>query len=266
MNKQILKWFVITFLTFLLSLVFTCNIVNLIKKQNITINIISILVADNNIIIGSIIVFILTMLVIINYSIVIQNSIRKGNLKSAGNNEFGSSRFATEDEIKKEFKVWSLNRNMATGGMVVTKIKDKYYYDDSSNHSLIIGSTGSGKTVSSIMPLIYNLADASESMIINDSKGEILRETYGYLKDKNYKIKIINLREPDKSDGWNPLHLPYKYFENGDIEKEVESVNDFSYSICQEVSARDPYWSESSSAVLSGLALGLILDSQFFVL
>ena len=83
MNKQILKWFVITILTFGLSLVFTCNIVNLIKNQNITINIISILVSDNNIIIGSIIVFILTMLVIINYSIVIQNSIRKGNLKSA---------------------------------------------------------------------------------------------------------------------------------------------------------------------------------------
>ncbi|MCK9181216.1 MAG: type IV secretory system conjugative DNA transfer family protein, partial [Bacteroides sp.] len=192
----------------------------------------------------------------------VRNKLKSGELKKAGNNEYGSSRFATVKEIEKEFSVWNFNKKMKAGGMVVTKINSKYYYDDSTNHSLIIGSTGSGKTVSAIMPLIYNLADASESMIINDSKGEILRETYGYLKDGDYNIKIINLRDPYKSDGWNPLHLPYKYFKQGNIEKEVEIVNDFSYSICQEVSARDPYWSESSSAVLSGLSLGIIEDSK----
>lgn len=262
MNKEILKWIFIGIVTVFISLIISTNIVNFIIYNKFTINIFSIIKNDKSVIIGTLLMFSLSMLVIIKYSIAIQNSIKKGILKSAGNNEYGSSRFAINDEIENEFKVWNLNHELKSGGMIVTKIKDKYYYDDSTNHSLIIGSTGSGKTVSAIMPLIYNLADANESMIINDSKGEILRETYGYLKNKNYNIKIINLREPNKSDGWNPLHLPYKYFSNGDFEKEVETVNDFSYSICQEVSARDPYWSESSSAVLSGLALALIEDSK----
>ncbi|MDD3453632.1 MAG: type IV secretory system conjugative DNA transfer family protein [Bacilli bacterium] len=262
MNKEIIKWIIISFLALFLSLIVATNIVNFINYNKLTFNILKIINSDKGLIVGTLLIFSLLMLVIIKYSIAIQNSIKKGKLKSAGNNEYGSSRFATNDEIEKEFKTWNLNHELQSGGMVVTKIKDKYYYDDSTNHSLIIGSTGSGKTVSAIMPLIFNLADANESMIINDSKGEILRETYGYLKKKNYNIKIINLREPNKSDGWNPLHLPYKYFKNGDIEKEVETVNDFSYSICQEVSARDPYWSESSSAVLSGLALALIEDSK----
>jgi type IV secretion system protein VirD4 len=162
------------------------------------------------------------ILSVIRYTIGVKNKIKSSELKKAGNNEFGSSRFATEKEIEKEFSIWDFNKKINAGGMVVTKINNKYYYDDSTNHSLIIGSTGSGKTVSSIMPLVFNLADASESMIINDSKGEILRETYGYLKNRDYNIKIINLRNPYKSDGWNPLHLPYKYFKEGNIEKEVE--------------------------------------------
>ncbi len=262
MNKEIFKWILITASTLILSLFVSINLVSIIKYNQLTLNLFSVIRNDKSIIIGSILLFILLLLVIVKYTVAIQNSIRNGSLKSAGNNEFGSSRFATNSEVEKEFKEWKLNHKLESGGMVVTKIKDKYYYDDSTNHSLIIGSTGSGKTVSAIMPLIYNLADAGESMIVNDSKGEILRETYGYLKRKGYNIKIINLREPNKSDGWNPLHLPYKYFVDKDIEKEVETVNDFSYSICQEVSARDPYWSESSSAVLSGLALALIEDSK----
>ena len=217
---------------------------------------------NDNSIYGCLLITSLSVLSLIKYTEWIKNKTKSGELKVAGNNEYGSSRFATNKEIEKEFKVWDMNKKINSGGIVVTKIDNKIYYDDSTNHSLIIGSTGSGKTVSSIMPLIYNLANASESMIINDSKGEILKETYNYLKSKDYKIKIINLRDPNKSHGWNPLHLPYKYFKEGNIEKEVEIVNDFSYSICQEVSARDPYWSESSASVLSGLSLGMIEDAR----
>ncbi|MDD4623792.1 MAG: type IV secretory system conjugative DNA transfer family protein [Bacilli bacterium] len=261
-KKKIINWVLIIIGTIAGSILITVNIISLIETSKLNPNVSSYFVLSKTTLIGCLILSLICILSIIRYTMNVRNKLEKGDLKKAGHNEFGSSRFATVKEIEKEFSVWNFNKKIKAGGMVVTKINNKYYYDDSTNHSLIIGSTGSGKTVSAIMPLIYNLADASESMIINDSKGEILRETYGYLKDKDYNIKIINLRDPYKSDGWNPLHLPYKYFKQGNIEKEVEIVNDFSYSICQEVSARDPYWSESSSAVLSGLALGIIEDSK----
>ena len=71
-------------------------------------------------------------------------------------------------------------------------INNKIYYDDSSDHTLIVGTTGSGKSVGLIMPLIFNLADAEESMIINDTKGELYSMTANYLKDRGYNIRIIN--------------------------------------------------------------------------
>lgn len=55
----------------------------------------------------------------------------------------------------------------------------KFYYSDKFDHTLIIGSTGSGKTISCILPLIFNLACAGESMVINDTKGEL----YSYTAD-----------------------------------------------------------------------------------
>ncbi|UKI26480.1 MAG: type IV secretory system conjugative DNA transfer family protein [Bacilli bacterium] len=75
--------------------------------------------------------------------------------------------------------------------MVVAIENNKYYIDTSSNHNLIVGSTGSGKTVSVILPLIFNLADSNESMIINDVKGELYKYTYNYLKKK--KIMMLRL-------------------------------------------------------------------------
>jgi len=209
---------------------------------------------------GVIILVLITLLFGLKYDCNFLNSSNK--LKRKDSSEFGSSRWATEKEIIENLKKWKPTKSIKAGGMIVSKIKNNYYYDDSTNHALVVGSTGSGKTVSCIMPLIFNLADASESMIINDSKGELYRTTYNYLKDKGYKIKVINLREPNKSNGWNPLYLPYKYYNQGDKEKSIELINDFSYSICQDVTSRDPYWSESSSAVLSGLCLGVIEDCK----
>ena len=92
---------------------------------------------------------------------------------------------------------------------------------------MIVGTTGSGKSVGLIMPLIFNLADAEESMIINDTKGELYSMTANYLKDRGYNIRIINLRDALSSDGWNPLHLPYFYFKNNMKDEAGDMIENF---------------------------------------
>lgn len=69
----------------------------------------------------------------------------------------------------------------------MTYMDGKFYYSDKFDHTLIIGSTGSGKTISCILPLIFNLACAGESMVINDTKGELYSYTAEFLKEKGYK-------------------------------------------------------------------------------
>ncbi len=220
---------------------------------------------DRNILVGislSECLFILALLYY-KYSFKIKNSNNnKGVPKRVKSNEFGSSSFATMKEVRKNFTTWRFNKKNKAGGMVVAIDDNNYYIDTSSNHTLIIGNTGSGKTVSVIDPLIFNLADSGESMIINDVKGELYKTTYDYLKNKDYDIKVINLRDTSNSDFWNPLTIAYEYYKENNFEKEIETINDLSNAICEDVTSRDKYWQESSSSVLSALCLALIEDCK----
>ncbi len=178
-----------------------------------------------------------------------------------GSYEYGSSRWATKKEIKKNFKVWNIGTKLKSGGIPVTKLDGKYYYSDSFEHTLIIGSTGSGKTIMEIFPLIFNLGYAGESMVINDVKGELYCNTYEFLKSQGYKIRVINLRDALASDGWNPLHLPYKYYKDGNIDLAGDLIENFSKSLTKNLSSKDMYWEKSATSVLTALCYAIIEDA-----
>ena len=212
---------------------------------------------------GNVLLSLLFVLLIVKYSKNFRiDFLRKKEIpKEDGSFEYGSSRWATKNEIKKLFKKWNINTELKVGGIPVTKLDNKFYYDDSTDHTLIVGSTGSGKTVSCIMPLIFNLASAGESMIINDTKGELYSTTASFLKEKGYKIRIVNLRNAFASDGWNPLHLPYKYFKKGNIDEAGDLIENFAKSLTKNLSSKDMYWEKSATAVLTALCYAIIEDA-----
>lgn len=179
-----------------------------------------------------------------------------------GNLEYGSSRWMSNKEIKENFKIWDVGKKLKLGGIPVTYLNNKYYYSDEFNHTLIIGSTGSGKTICEIMPMIFNLGYANESMIINDSKGELYMTTSDFLKNRGYEIKIINLRDALNSDRWNPLHLAYKYYKDGKIDEAGDIIENFSKSLTKNLSSKDMYWEKSATAVLTALCYALIEDAS----
>lgn len=181
--------------------------------------------------------------------------------KEDGSFEYGSSRWATKKEIKKKYKVWNFGNKLKGGGIPVTSIDGKVYYSDEYDHSLIIGSTGSGKTQCEILPMIYNLGYAGESMVINDTKGELYSYTSNFLKEQGYIVKVINLRDALASDGWNPLHLPYKYFKNGNIDLAGDLIENFAKSLTRNLSGKDMYWEKSTNAVLTALCYAIIEDA-----
>lgn len=159
------------------------------------------------------------------------------------------------------FKVWDIGSDLSTGGIPVTYLDNKYYYSDEFDHTLIIGSTGSGKTICEIMPLIFNLGYANESMVINDTKGELYSTTANFLKERGYDIKVINLRDAFNSDRWNPLHLPYKYYKKGKIDEAGDMIENFSKSLTKNLSSKDMYWEKSANAVLTALCYALMEDA-----
>lgn len=212
---------------------------------------------------GSILLMSIMMLFILKYDKEFKLKFRrfKKMPEEDGSFEYGSSRWATKKEIRKNYKTWTIDSKLKSGGIPVTYMDGKYYYSDKFDHTLIIGSTGSGKTISCILPLIFNLANAGESMVINDTKGELYSYTADYLKKHGYQIRIINLRDALASDGWNPLHLPYKYYKKNNIDEAGDMIENFSKSLCKNLSSKDMYWEKSANAVLNALCYALIEDA-----
>ena len=117
----------------------------------------------------------------------------------------GYSKWAKVDDIKKAIGVKEVNESDYTydaAGVPLYTEKGKIWVDDGESHSLIIGSTGSGKTYCIVNPLVHILAKHSESMVITDPKGEIYENNAGFLRDRGYKIVLLNFRNPQKGNMW----------------------------------------------------------------
>lgn len=130
----------------------------------------------------------------------------------------------------------------------------KLYVDGSDAHTILIGATGSKKSRLVVIPTVRTMAASGEDMVICDPKGEIYKRTAHYLEEKGYCIHAINLREPQKGDGWNLLQIPYEHFLNNEIDKACELINDATVSLMP-ISAKDPYWDYSARDMLFGLVL-----------
>lgn len=218
---------------------------------------------DTKLLFGTLVLSFIIILFILKYDKEMKLKFkRKKELPSEdGSFEYGSSRWATKKEIKQKFKVWDVGKKIQNGGIPVTMLDGKYYYSDSFEHTLIIGSTGSGKTQCEILPLIFNLGYAGESMVINDVKGELYSYTSDFLKKQGYQIRVINLRDALASDGWNPLHLPYKYFKDGNIDLAGDLIENFAKSLTKNLSSKDMYWEKSATSVLTALCYAIIEDA-----
>lgn len=132
----------------------------------------------------------------------------------------------------------------------------KLYLDTADTHTLVFGATGSLKTRAVVMPTIQVLGHAGESMIINDSKGELYNRMAGFLRDQGYNLVVINFRNPATGNAWNPLHIPYQFYMQGDLDRAAEFANDIANNLmAAEVSVKDPYWDYSACDLMFGLIL-----------
>ena len=192
-------------------------------------------------------------------------SMEKGVGFSTNKKESGYSRWAKESEIKSELK--PVNPSAPTSqyaGIALINDGKTIWVDDSEYHSLIIGSTGSGKTQTVVFPLVQTLAKKGESMILTDPKGEIYEKTANLLKSKGYNIIVINLRDPQRGNAWNPFQLPYKLYKMGNSDKATELLDDLAINILydEKSQSNDPFWEKTSADYFTGLSLGLFEDTD----
>ena len=175
----------------------------------------------------------------------------------------GYSRWCKDKEMKATlFEVDPSADQIEHAGIVVVNDGKKLWVDDGEAHSLIIGATGSGKTQCVVFPMIKVLAKAGESMVLTDPKGELYEQTSELLREKGYNIIVLNFRDPQKGNAWNPMTLPYRLYQEGNTDKAVELLDDLALNILyDEKNSGDPFWEKSGADYFSGLALGLFEDA-----
>lgn len=176
--------------------------------------------------------------------------------------EKGYSRWATDKEFKKGLEVVDIKEDtLPAAGIALYSKKGKMWVDNGEDHYLVMGATGSGKTVIVAKPMIKLLAKHNESMILTDPKGELYESSAALLKEKGYNIITLNFRDPQKGNAWNPMTLPYKLYKEGNQDKAIELLDDLALNILyEEKSSGDPFWEKTAADYFTGLALGLFED------
>ena len=113
------------------------------------------------------------------------------------------------------------------------------------NNVLIVGGSGAGKTFYEVKP---NLMQCNTSFIITDPKGEILRSEGAMLKENGYNVKVINLLEMEKSNGYNP----FAYIrEETDVVKLITNI--MSNTTPKNATPSDPFWDKAEALFLQAL-------------
>ncbi len=234
-----------------------------------------------NSIIVLIIIFII--LIVINF---VEPLFTKEKIKD--NKEHGSARWATFNEIKKYFNVEKTNNIIESGFPIYySKNNKKIWFDRQTPHWIYLGSTGSGKSVTSVIPMCSFIATAKvkKSVFITDPKGEIFSTTSKLFKDNGYNVLTLDFRQPEYSNHVNllePIIREYELYDKYKKKSEIENnkkkkmdyknksithfaeanqlVSDICKMIMEDTTAKEKFWNNSASDLLYGIIFLFLED------
>ena len=159
--------------------------------------------------------------------------------------EYGTARFADIRMVNKALADKDESKNRILSNNVRMSIDTSV--TGLNNNMLVIGGSGAGKTFFIVKPNIMQMM-LNNSFIATDPKGEIARATANMLKKNGYNVKVLNLIDMAKSDGYNP----FRYIrEENDVVKLVTNI--ISNTTPKETAPSDPFWEKSESMFLQAL-------------
>jgi len=185
----------------------------------------------------------------------------------------GSERFTRKKELDEQYVKVPLDDQEYEGssGIPVAtttetvregrkKVKKAFVYIDRKNtNSLTIGGTQSGKTSLFSYPFLDLIMRAKEkdSVIVNDLKGDMLKNTKEAFEQFGYDVYCLNLVDPTNGIHYNPLDLVKQAYLKGDTTKAQMLANSLSFSLYHNPNAKEPMWEEASISLLNALILAI---------
>ena len=170
-------------------------------------------------VVGALFILLLSLLTN-NYSL---NNIKS---KTVGDGQYGTARWATDQEIRKAYvtipfdvAAWRAGKKRPTvQGLVLGSVQRgkrlEALVDCDDVHCLMIGASGVGKTAFFLYPNIEFACACGMSFLILGTKGDLARNC-GKIAQKyyGYRVSVVDLRNPIRSDGSNLMTLVNRYMD-----------------------------------------------------
>lgn len=166
--------------------------------------------------------------------------------------EYGSARWGSARSLCRKYKDPAMPDQNVILTRHVSMGLDGYRHQRNLN-VLVVGGSGSGKTRSFCKP---GLMSANCSYLITDPKGEMLRSCGRVLRELGYDVKVFNLLNPARSDGYNPFVYLH---EEKDVLKLVDNL--IRNTTPRTAGGTDPFWEKAEVALDAALILYLMSEA-----
>ena len=148
-----------------------------------------------------------------------------------GSAEWGSCRYLTKEYAEKP----PLNNHLLTKNVRIS-------FDDRktglNENMILVGGPGTGKTFRYVLA---NVINGIGSFVVCDPKGSTLRTSGKLLKKLGYTVRVLDLKDPEYSWGYNP----FEYIRNeDDIFKMVELI--FAANTPKNSTTQEPFFDDNA--------------------
>lgn len=143
---------------------------------------------------------------------------------------------------------------------IVSRVVEDIYYIADNLHSLVIGSTRSGKTRCEVVETIENCALAGESMIISDPKGELYEYAGIGLEKLGYKVLTLDFKNPLKSSHYNFLQPVIDAVLKNDIPLAENRANDIVQTLVGEAKG-ERIWNDGEKSTIKAGIMSVVVEN-----
>lgn len=210
------------------------------------------------------------------------------------------SNYNLKHPVLKKYKIGD-KETYIRAGLVFSGGNKYMYIDPNDSHTLVIGTSNSGKSWSLVLEMLESCRMAGESVVVNDPKGELTRYTKKKFEDDGYDCYVLDFVDPEFSDCWNPFELAIQAWKDAeeqvkdaikqqkeeyekikekykllglpipqepepvkpDYSKAVELILDVANTLCLEANPKDPVWTETARDMVAGAACFLMERGEF---
>ncbi len=181
---------------------------------------------------------------------------KRGFVRSKSNSH-GSANELSFKEIKENFEVSSVEE---AKGIILGETRNKLVClpkEKKGNKNIaVVGSSGTGKSRAIIRNALFQMIINNESVILTDPKGELYSDTAHLFEMYGYEVRVVNLVDIEKSDGWNPIE---------EVVSDDKKATILAKSLIINTSTGkggDDFWDNVAENLLKGLILLVALDKN----